>query len=234
MITPHRRPSTVIGTPTADPMPAALDHRETAPEAWEYASILTGPPLEKTIDITFWPPSRTSVPSGTARPSLRQPTIAVTEGPSPYRPIRTRSAESNCPASWATAASTVDGGSPCATSVATRRKRGLFVGDPAEVGVHLRVVQRDGELAGDQLDRVRALGGERAADQPVLQQQHRPQAAAAEDRHGQQRAAVERRRSRGRGRSGRRRWRRRRPAAHRCAGRSAAPTAASRARGRRG
>ena len=45
-----------------------------------------------------------------------------------------------------------------------------------ELGVELGVVEGDGELAGDELDRVEPFGGERAADQPVLQQQHRPQA----------------------------------------------------------
>ena len=45
--------------------------------------------------------------------------------------------------------------------------------------------------AGDEPDGVEPFGGERAADEAVLQQQHRPQRAAAEDGHGQQRAAVE-------------------------------------------
>ena len=58
-----------------------------------------------------------------------------------------------------------------------------------QVGVELGVVQRDGQLPGDEGDRVEAVGGERAADQPVFQQQHRAQRAAAEDGHGQQRAA---------------------------------------------
>ena len=69
-------------------------------------------------------------------------------------------------------------------------QRGLLPGDPAVPGVQLGVVQRDRELAGDEVDRVQPPGGERGADQPVFQQQHRPQRAAAEDRHGQQRAAV--------------------------------------------
>ena len=45
-----------------------------------------------------------------------------------------------------------------------------------ELGVELGVVQGDGELAGDERDGVEPVGGERAAQQPVLQQQHRPQA----------------------------------------------------------
>ena len=69
-------------------------------------------------------------------------------------------------------------------------QRGLLVGDPAELGVQLGVVQGDGELAGDELDRVEPFGGERAADEAVLQHQHRLQRAAAEDRQGQQRAAA--------------------------------------------
>jgi len=44
-------------------------------------------------------------------------------------------------------------------------------------------------LTGDEGDCIEAVGGERAADQPVFQQQHRAQRAAAEDGHGQQRAA---------------------------------------------
>ena len=60
-----------------------------------------------------------------------------------------------------------------------------------ELGVELGVVQGDGQLAGDEGDRVESVGGERGADEPVFQQQHRPQRAAAEDGHGQQRAAVE-------------------------------------------
>ena len=57
----------------------------------------------------------------------------------------------------------------------------LLVGDPAEPGVQLGVVQGDGELAGDELDPVQPFGGERAAEEAVFQQQHRPQRAAAED-----------------------------------------------------
>jgi hypothetical protein len=60
-----------------------------------------------------------------------------------------------------------------------------------EFGVELGVVQGDRELAGDEGDRVEAVGGERGADEPVLQQQHRPQVAAAEDGHGQQGTAGE-------------------------------------------
>ena len=45
-----------------------------------------------------------------------------------------------------------------------------------ELGIQLGVVEGDGELAGDELDGVEPFGGERAAEQPVLQQQHRPQA----------------------------------------------------------
>ena len=59
-----------------------------------------------------------------------------------------------------------------------------------ELGIELGVVQGDGELAGDERDGVEPVGGERAAQQPVLQQQHRPQATAAEDGHREQRAAV--------------------------------------------
>ena len=43
-----------------------------------------------------------------------------------------------------------------------------------ELGIQLGVFQGDGELAGDELDGVEPFGGERAADQAVLQQQHRP------------------------------------------------------------
>ena len=112
-----------------------------------------------------------------------------------------------------------------------RRRVWSAVVDDARAGggelvVELGVVQRDGELPGDEHDGVEPVGGERAADEPVLQQQHRPQLAAAEDRHGQQRAAGRGRRSRGRGRTGRRRWRRPRPAVPGCAGRSAPPTSA--------
>ena len=191
MITPHRRPSDVIGTPTADPMPAAWDHRAMSPDAWEYVSILTGPPLEKTIDITFWPPSRTSVPSGTARPLLRQPTIAVTVGPSPYRPITTRSAESSCPASWATAASTVDGGSPCATSVATRRKAVCSSATRRKSAYTCALSSETASWPAISLTASERSAVNAPRMQSVLQQQHRLQPAAAEDRHGQQRAAVE-------------------------------------------
>jgi hypothetical protein len=53
-------------------------------------------------------------------------------------------------------------------------QRGLLVRDSSKLGVQLGVVERDGELAGDQLDRVEPSGGERATDQAVLQNQHRP------------------------------------------------------------
>ena len=65
----------------------------------------------------------------------------------------------------------------------TRARRG-------KLGVQLGVVERDGQLAGDQVDSRQPLGGESAPHQPVLQQQQRPQDASAEDRDGQQRAAV--------------------------------------------
>ena len=42
-----------------------------------------------------------------------------------------------------------------------------------QLGVQLGVVQGDGQLPGDELDRVQPVGGERAADQPVLRHQHR-------------------------------------------------------------
>ena len=43
-----------------------------------------------------------------------------------------------------------------------------------KLGIQLCVVERDGELTGDQLDGVETLGGERPTNQPILQQQHRP------------------------------------------------------------
>ena len=60
-----------------------------------------------------------------------------------------------------------------------------------ELGVELGVVQGDGELPGDERDGVEPVGGERAAQEPVFQQQHRPQAAPAENGHREQRAAVQ-------------------------------------------
>jgi hypothetical protein len=59
-----------------------------------------------------------------------------------------------------------------------------------EFGVQLGVVEGDGELGGDELDRVEPFGGERAAQEPVFQHQHRPQRAAAKHGQGQQRAAA--------------------------------------------
>ena len=70
-------------------------------------------------------------------------------------------------------------------------QRGLFIGDPAEVGVHLRVVQRDRELVRDQRDRGRAFGGERTPEEMVLEQQHRVQPVPTDDRYGRHRAAAE-------------------------------------------
>ena len=55
-----------------------------------------------------------------------------------------------------------------------------------ELGVQLGVVQGDSELAGDELDGIEPPGGERAADEPVFQQQHGTQYAPAEDGQGQQ------------------------------------------------
>ena len=60
-------------------------------------------------------------------------------------------------------------------------QRRLLVGDLAKLGVELGVIEGHGELAGDQLDGVEPFGGERAADEPVFQQQHRLQATAVED-----------------------------------------------------
>jgi hypothetical protein len=47
------------------------------------------------------------------------------------------------------------------------------------------VVERDGELARDQLDGVKPFDGERAPDEAILQKQHRLQRSAAEDGHAQ-------------------------------------------------
>jgi len=69
-------------------------------------------------------------------------------------------------------------------------QRGLLLGDQAEPGVQLGVIQGDGELASNELDRFQPSSGERAADQLVFQQQDRPQRSPAEDGQGQQRAAV--------------------------------------------
>ena len=113
------------------------------------------------------------------------------------------------------------------SAAATTRAR-----DGGELGVELGVVEGDGELAGDEGDHVDPVGGERAADQPVLQQQDGPERAAAEDRYGQQRAAVEVGEVGSRGRTGRRGWRRPRPAVRARAGRSAAPTSEPRTPGR--
>jgi hypothetical protein len=60
-----------------------------------------------------------------------------------------------------------------------------------ELGVELRVVQRDRQLAGDEPDGVEPFAGERATQQPVFQQQHRPQATPAEDGDREQRTAVQ-------------------------------------------
>ena len=60
----------------------------------------------------------------------------------------------------------------------------------SELGVQLGVVQRDGQLAGDQPDRVEPLRRERAAEEAVLEHQHGPERPTAQDRHDQQRAAV--------------------------------------------
>ena len=67
----------------------------------------------------------------------------------------------------------------------------LLVGDAAIVGIQLRVVQGDGELSGDQLDRVQPLGRERVAYETVLEYQQCLQHAAADDRDGQHRAGAE-------------------------------------------
>ena len=67
----------------------------------------------------------------------------------------------------------------------------IRIREVVELGVELGVVQRHRELAGDQLDRIEPFRGERAPDQAVLQQQHRPQRVAAEDGHRQHRTAVD-------------------------------------------
>jgi hypothetical protein len=54
-------------------------------------------------------------------------------------------------------------------------QRRLLVGDPAIFRVQLGVVERDGELAGDQLDAVQALGREGAAYEAILQHENRLQ-----------------------------------------------------------
>ena len=59
-----------------------------------------------------------------------------------------------------------------------------------KLGIQLGVVQRHRQLTSNQVHGVETVGGESPTDQPVLQQQHRPQHASAEDRNSQQRAAV--------------------------------------------
>jgi hypothetical protein len=51
-----------------------------------------------------------------------------------------------------------------------------------ELGVELGVVQGDGKLAGDVLDSLEPIAGERATQQPVLQHQHRPRTSLAQNR----------------------------------------------------
>ena len=87
-----------------------------------------------------------------------------------------KSTSSTRPTSAVTAANTSSGAAPWATSVATRRRRGLLVGEPAQLDARLRV----GDRHGDQLGEARASRASASAgngtprDVRVMTPQSRP------------------------------------------------------------
>ena len=122
-MTPHSRPSTLIGTPTAEraPQPRAMSAK--APEASPKSSIRAGLPVWNTSVVMFRPPMRNRSPiaDGHGMPALvHTPTIAAVPSVS-YRLTLVKSAATTRPNSSATAANTFPGGAASATSVATRR-----------------------------------------------------------------------------------------------------------------
>ena len=102
-----------------------------------------------------------------------------------------KSAPSTVPTSAATVANSSSGRDGAGGQDGDAPQRRLVLGDPAVLGVHLGVVERDGELSGDQVDALQPFGGERAPEEAVLEQEHRSERAAGDDRHGQQRARAD-------------------------------------------
>src|SRR5215207_6936469 len=110
-MTPHRRPPTPIGAPTAMRMRHGRKTSLAGPEAsaWD---VRAGRPVSDTSVCTFRPPSANPLPTGVggAAPVLvHAPTIVAVPAES-YRLITVTSAASTRPTSAVTAANTSSAG----------------------------------------------------------------------------------------------------------------------------
>ena len=122
VITPHSRPSTLIGAPADERAPDPRASPVTAAASSARWSTRAGPPRSNTRVNTLRPPRPTRCPTHSASPALLQPPTNSIAWPASYRPTRARSAPGRtCATSSATAANTASGRAALATSVATRR-----------------------------------------------------------------------------------------------------------------
>ena len=120
-MTPHTRPSTMIGAAIDERQPWRRAISAASPEASSYPSTRAGLSVSATSVNTLWPPTAERVPTGTPPGDALQLPIAVA-APSPsYLPTTVMSVSSSLPTSIATASKTSPGGASRATSVATRR-----------------------------------------------------------------------------------------------------------------
>jgi hypothetical protein len=122
-MTPHSRPSTLIGTPTTERALQPRAMSAVGPEASAKSSIRADRPVSHTCEITFRPPSGVRVPTGkgTAVPGLVHAPTAVCVPSASYRVMIATSGESTRPTSAVTVANTSSGAVARATRVAIRR-----------------------------------------------------------------------------------------------------------------
>ena len=85
MMTPHSRPSTMIGTPTLDRMPSSRTISPPGPESWEKSSMRTDWPASQTSVAIFRPPRGVCTP-GRLSPAAFQRAKIVTALSGSYRP----------------------------------------------------------------------------------------------------------------------------------------------------
>ncbi|TML91485.1 MAG: hypothetical protein E6G08_00265 [Actinobacteria bacterium] len=77
VMTPHTRPSTTIGVPTADRYRASRAAMPTGPEASAKSSIRAGRRVSNTIVVTFFPSGIHRVPTGKAGTPFAQAATVV-------------------------------------------------------------------------------------------------------------------------------------------------------------
>ena len=114
-------------------MPSARASPAMAPRESAKLSTRAGRPVSRTSAAMLTPSSAKRVPTASSPSPLLQPATPVTVPSVSKRSMRARSAPESRPTSRVTASKTRAGGSACATSVATRRKRRLLLDKSTQV-----------------------------------------------------------------------------------------------------